>query len=39
MLDNMFKYTYVCMCVLNCIRLFATLWTVAHQTLLSMGSG
>ena len=21
----------------NCVRLFVTLWTVAHQTLLSMG--
>ena len=30
----------VCVCVLNCfshVRLFATLWTVAHQASLSMG--
>ena len=27
----------VCVCVLICIQLFAILWTVAHQTPLSMG--
>ena len=33
-------YKFVCACMLSCfspIRLFATLWTVAHQALLSMG--
>ena len=32
---------YVCMCVYVCVlshvQLYATLWTVAHQDLLSMG--
>ena len=27
----------VCVCVLSHVRLFETLWTVAHQALLSMG--
>ena len=27
----------VCACMLSCVWLFATLWTVAHQALLSMG--
>ena len=26
----------VCVCALSCVRLFATPWTVAHQTPLSM---
>ena len=26
-----------CVCVLSCVQLFATPWTVARQTLLSMG--
>ena len=28
---------YICVCVLSHIHLFATLWAVAHQALLSMG--
>ena len=28
---------YVCVCVLSRVQLFVTLWTVAHQTSLSMG--
>ena len=31
---------YVCACMLSCfscVQLFATLWTIAHQALLSMG--
>ena len=27
----------VCVCVLNHVRLFATPWTVVHQTSLSLG--
>ena len=27
----------VCMCLVSCVQLFATLWTVAHQTPLSVG--
>ena len=27
----------VCVCVLSRVQLFVTLWTVAHQTSLSMG--
>ena len=27
----------VCVCVLSHVQLFVTLWTVAHQTSLSMG--
>ena len=27
---------YVCVCVLSCVQLFATSWTVACQALLSM---
>ena len=27
----------VCVCVLSCVRLFATLWIVANQAPLSMG--
>ena len=27
----------MCVCVLSCVRLFATPWTVAHHTPLSMG--
>ena len=33
-------HIYVCVCVLShfsCVRLFATLWTVAHQAPLSIG--
>ena len=36
----MYLYIHVCLCVpslFSCIRLFATLWTVACQALLSMG--
>ena len=28
---------FVCMCLLSCVQLFATLWTVAHQVPLCMG--
>ena len=28
---------YLCVCVLSRVWLFATLWTTAHQALLSMG--
>ena len=28
---------FVCVCVLSHVKLFATLWTLAHQTPLSMG--
>ena len=27
----------VCVCVLSCVRLFATSWSIAHQAPLSMG--
>ena len=27
----------MCTCVLSCVRLFVTPWTVDHQALLSMG--
>ena len=27
----------VCVCVLSCVQLFATAWTIAHQVLLCMG--
>ena len=30
-------YVCVCVCVLSRVQLFVTLWTVAHQTSLSMG--
>ena len=37
----LYIYIYIkCICVLSyfsCVRIFATLWTVAHQALLSMG--
>ena len=29
--------TFLCVCVLNCVRLFEIPWTEAHQALLSMG--
>ena len=29
--------TYQCTCMLGCIQLFATPWTVAHQASLSVG--
>ena len=32
-----FKTIYVCACVLSHVRLFATLWTAAHQAPESMG--
>ena len=28
---------HICVCMLSCIRLLVTLWTVAHQTPLSVG--
>ena len=30
-------YVCVCVCVLSRVQLFVTLWTVAHQTSLSVG--
>ena len=30
------EWIYVCVCVLSYVRLFATLWTVAHQAASSM---
>ena len=32
----MYVYLCVCVCVLSHVQLLMTLWTVAHQTLLSM---
>ena len=37
--NNKYLHYYLCVCMLSCfshIRLLATLWTVAHQALLSM---
>ena len=34
--DTVCVYVRVCMCVLSCVGLFATSWTVAHQAPLSM---
>ena len=36
-LSNQHFHSLQSACVLSCVRLFATLWTVAHQTLVSVG--
>ena len=38
--SNLYSHTavHMCACVLNCVRLFVTLWAAACQALLSVGS-